>query len=212
MSVIKYDDQNTAGTVTRDQLRRQYVGEELFNMSREQRELRLGIQQPSNSSVMQHLNNRKNKLMHSIRRKSLQLAETRLDQQAAEIEKQKDSAKHVQSCAPNEETEIYWAYGCWFVSAKCDRHKITMEILGIDMSKAFDTTHPDRLLIVLKSFLWVASWCNPKLHVRVGPRGCSRWGWCYRVALWKMAGASIHKLMYAVRHIWEDNVKLHTRG
>ena len=83
MSVIKSDTQDTAGTVPRDQLRRKYVDEELFNMSREQRKLRLSIQQASNSNVIQHLKHRRNKLMHSIRRKSLQLAETRLDQQAA---------------------------------------------------------------------------------------------------------------------------------
>ena len=70
-----------------------YVDEELFNISREQREVRLSIQQANNVNVIQHLKNRRNKLRHSIRRKSLQLAETILDQQAAEIEKQKDSAK-----------------------------------------------------------------------------------------------------------------------
>ena len=93
MSVIKSDAQDTAGTVTRDQLRRKCVDEELFNISREQREVRLSIQQVNNFNVIQHQKNRRNKLRHSIRRKSLQLAESRLDQQAAEIEKQKDSAK-----------------------------------------------------------------------------------------------------------------------
>ena len=92
MSVIKYDALDTAGTVTRDQLRLKYVNEELFNMSSEQREVRLSFQQASNSKVIQHVKNRRNKLMQSIRRKSLQLAETRLEQQATEIVKQKDSA------------------------------------------------------------------------------------------------------------------------
>ena len=34
-----------------------------------------------------------------------------------------------------------------------NRHKVTKEILGLDMSKTLDTIHGDCLLIVLKSFL-----------------------------------------------------------
>ena len=47
--------------------------------------------------------------------------------------------------------DIIWAHR-WF-SAKCDRHKVIMEVLGIDICKACDTFHRDRLLIILKYFL-----------------------------------------------------------
>ena len=73
--------------------KQKHVDEELFNMSKKQRNHRLSIQQASNPDTVRQLKHERNVLMHLVRSWSLQLAEEKLDQRAKEIEKLKDSAK-----------------------------------------------------------------------------------------------------------------------
>ncbi|KAK2154456.1 hypothetical protein NP493_2185g00001 [Ridgeia piscesae] len=47
--------------------------------------------------------------------------------------------------------DVIWGYR-WLV-AKCQRYKYVIEILGIDLSRAFDTIRREKLLSVLYSFL-----------------------------------------------------------
>ena len=47
--------------------------------------------------------------------------------------------------------DVIWSY-CW-LAAQTQRYKQVLEILEIDMSRAFDTIHRDRLMEVLKTFL-----------------------------------------------------------
>ena len=48
-------------------------------------------------------------------------------------------------------TDIVWTHR--WLSAACDRCRTYLEVLGIDMSKAFDTIYRDRLLEVISAFL-----------------------------------------------------------
>ena len=44
-------------------------------------------------------------------------------------------------------------FGYRWLSAKAQRHRVTVEFLGIDLSRAFDTIHRDKLLDTLQTFL-----------------------------------------------------------
>ena len=41
----------------------------------------------------------------------------------------------------------------WLCAAKAQRHRVTVEFLGIDLSRAFDTIRHDKLLDTLQTFL-----------------------------------------------------------
>ena len=44
-------------------------------------------------------------------------------------------------------------FGYRWLCAKAQRHRVTVEFLGIDLSRAFDTTRRDKLLDTLQTFL-----------------------------------------------------------
>jgi len=92
-SILETSAQNTVGTSAKPQSTHKFADEELFNMSKTQKDLRLRIQQASNPDTIQQLKHERNVIMHSIRKRTHQIAEAKLDQQAAEVENLKDSAK-----------------------------------------------------------------------------------------------------------------------
>ena len=44
-------------------------------------------------------------------------------------------------------------FGYRWLCAKAQRHRVTVEFLGIDLSRAFDTIRRDKLLDTLQTFL-----------------------------------------------------------
>ncbi|EGZ15125.1 hypothetical protein PHYSODRAFT_406977, partial [Phytophthora sojae] len=124
---------------------------ELARLSCEQRRLCLAIYNDRALDV-DDLRRRRNHVLHKIRERSRHLARTFIDEKLTAIDRSSHLARMFEATRVLLRQRSPLTSRC-DSTARAQRFKERFRILGIDLSRAFDTINRDKLLLVLESIV-----------------------------------------------------------
>ncbi|EGZ10137.1 hypothetical protein PHYSODRAFT_522882 [Phytophthora sojae] len=131
--------------------------DELQLLSEAQRALQLRIYNDCAANTIE-LRAARNKILHQIRVRCRAIASRKLDERITRIENLSDSARMyaaVGDISPHRPqpltADAVWAHK--WLCARVQRYRETIHVLGIDLSRAFDTIDRVKLVEVLQTFL-----------------------------------------------------------